>query len=431
MAEIILSKYFNTPNAHTLDFYLSHGGYEAAKKVLSTMKPADVIDQVKTSNLRGRGGAAFSAGMKWSFVPKDSPKPKFLVVNADESEPGTFKDKYILSTDPHQLIEGILITCYAIGSHKAYVYIRGEYVFPFKRLQAAVEEAYQKNYLGKNVLGLGFDLDVVVHRGAGAYICGEESALLESLEGKKGLPRLRPPFPAIVGLFGCPTVINNVETVAWVPHIINRGAQWFNDLGGNVKDGGNRLFFVSGHVNKPGVYELPASVTLRSLIYDHAGGVRSGKKLKAVIPGGISSSILLPNEIDVKMEADALKAAGTMIGSAGVIVMDESTCIVEALRSASHFFAHESCGQCSPCREGTGWVEKIVDRILAGQGREQDLANLLSIAGNMCGTTICAFGDAAATPVISYIKKFRPEFEFHIKEGHCEIRQEQGQHVHD
>ncbi len=421
MSEIVLSKHFHAPNAHTLDFYLSHGGYEAAKKVLAQGKPADVIDEVKKSNLRGRGGAAFSTGMKWGFVPKDSPKAKFLVVNADESEPGTFKDKYILGNDPHQLLEGMIIACYAIGSHKAYVYIRGEYAFPYKRLTAAVQEAYAKGYLGKNIMGLGFDLDVVVHRGAGAYICGEESALLESLEGKKGLPRLRPPFPAVVGLFGCPTVINNVETIAWVPHIINRGSQWFIDLGGVARDGGNRLFSVSGHVNKPGVYELPAGITLRSMIYDHAGGVRGGKKLKAVIPGGISSAVLTANEIDVKTDADSLKAAGTMVGSAAVIVMDEDTCMVQALLSASHFFAHESCGQCSPCREGTGWVEKIVKRILGGAGRKEDLDNLLAIAKNMCGTTICALGDAAATPVISYITKFRPEFEYHVREGKCDL----------
>ena len=422
MSEIVLSKYFNTPNSHTLDFYLSHGGYEAAKKALGTMKPAEVTDVVKRANLRGRGGAAFSAGKKWSFIPKDSTKPKFLVVNADESEPATFKDKYILCFDPHQLLEGMIIACHAFDAHKAYVYMRGEYVFPYKRLTAAVQEAYQKGYLGKNIMGLGFDLDVVVHRGAGAYICGEESALLESLEGKKGFPRLRPPFPTVAGLFGCPTVINNVETISWVGPIISKGPEWFMSLG-IPTDGGNRLFSVSGHVSKPGVYELPANIALRSLIYDHAGGIRGGKKLKAVVPGGISAAVLTADEIDISMDVDSLKAAGTMIGSAGVIVMDEDTCMVSALQSASHFFAHESCGQCSPCREGTGWVEKIVNRIVHGQGRPKDLDNLLAIAGNMCGTTICALGDAAATPVLSYIAKFRQEFEFHVKEGRCDLSQ--------
>ncbi len=418
--EKYLSKYFQTAGAHALDFFVSHGGYEAAKKALTQMQPAQVIDEVKKSNLRGLGGAGFPTGVKWGFVPKDSPKARFLVVNADESEPGTFKDKYILSCDPHQLIEGIMIACFAIGSHKSYIYIRGEYAFPYSRIAGAVHEAYQKGYLGKNIMGTGYDLDIVVHRGAGAYICGEESALLESIEGKKGFPRLRPPFPAVSGLFGCPTVINNVETISWVPHILGRGAEWFAKLG-TAKDGGHRLFCISGHVNKPGVYELPSGTPLRAMIYDHAGGILGGKKLKAVIPGGISSAVLTADEIDVGMDVESLKAAGTMIGSAGVMVMHEDTCMVKALAVASHFFAHESCGQCSPCREGSGWVEKIAQRILAGQGRPKDLDNLISIAGNMTGTTICAFGDAAATPVISYIKKFKQEFEFHVKEGRCDL----------
>jgi NADH-quinone oxidoreductase subunit F len=420
MPEIFLSKYFKLANSHTLDAYLSHGGYGAARKVFDLMKPADVIDEVKKSNLRGLGGAGFPTGLKWSFIPKDSPKPVYLVVNADESEPGTFKDKYIMTYDPHQLLEGMIIASYAVGAHKAFIYIRKEYDLPFRRLIGAVQEAYAQGYLGKDIMQLGFDLDVVVHRGAGAYICGEETGLLESLEGKKGFPRLKPPFPATVGLFGCPTVINNVETIACVSHIISKGGAWFAGLG-SEKNGGNRLYSISGHVEGPGVYELPNGSTLRSMIYDHAGGIRDGKRLKAVIPGGISASILAANEIDVKMDVESLRAAGTMIGSAGVIVMDETTCMVKALLSASHFFAHESCGQCSPCREGTGWVEKIVRRIVAGNGQQKDLDTLLSIARNMTGTTICALGDAAAMPVTSYIQKFRSEFDYHIEHGRCNL----------
>lgn len=337
------------------------------------------------------------------------------------------------------MIEGILISAFAIGSHKAYVYIRGEYVEPFEHLQSAVDEAYSKKYLGKNIFGSAFHLDLVVHRGAGAYICGEETALLESLEGKRGLPRLKPPFPAIVGLFGCPTIINNVETLACVPFIMKNGGEWFAKLG-SPGNGGTRLFSLSGHVKKPGVYELPMGTSLREMIYTHAGGIRDGHRLKAVIPGGISAKILTANEIDVtpppvsndrgaigppsagetgggvKMDYDSLRAAGTMLGSAGVIVMDETTCMVKALLVACKFFAHESCGQCSPCREGTGWAYKIVQRIYNGEGTLKDLDTLLVLAGNMEGRTICVFADAAAWPIQSYIMKFRKEFEDYIQE---------------
>jgi NADH-quinone oxidoreductase subunit F len=386
------------------------------------MTPDEVIDEFSKAGLRGLGGAGFPTGKKWSFVPKQSTKPRYLVVNADEGEPGTFKDRYILERDPHALLEGVIIAAYTIGSHKAYVYVRGEYFRPAKRLQRAIDEAYARNWLGRNIQGSGFDLDVVVHRGAGAYICGEETALLTSLEGGKGFPRIKPPFPAVSGLFGCPTIVNNVETLACLPFILRHGAGRFAAMGSDTQ-GGTRLFCVSGHVVRPGVYEEPVSVTLRHLI-DRAGGVRNGSRLKAVIPGGISAKVLRADEIDVAMDFNSLTAAGSMAGSGGVIVMDETTCMVEALRSAARFFADESCGQCSPCREGTGWAHRIVERIAKGEGRLQDLDDLLAIAGGMEGKTICVFADAAAWPIQSYIAKFRDEFETYIRTGRKSVATE-------
>ncbi len=426
MTEPILSRNFSVPGAHKLSVAEPRGAYETARKVLTTMKPEDVTGMVLKSNLRGLGGAGFPTGKKWQFLPptgggaasggKGPDKPVYLVINADEGEPGTCKDRYILERDPHQMIEGILISAFAINSKKAYVYIRGEYVEPYRNLQAAVDEAYAKGYLGKNVFGSTYSVDLVVHRGAGAYICGEETALLNSLEGGRGLPRLKPPFPAIVGLFGCPTIINNVETMACVPHIVKNGPEWFAALG-SAGNGGTHLFSVSGHVEKPGVYELPMGVNLKEIIYDHAGGIRGGRPLKAVIPGGISAKIFTADEIDVKMDYDSLRAAGTMLGSAGIMVMDDTTCMVKALLVACKFFAHESCGQCSPCREGTGWAYKIVQRIYRGEGALRDLDELLRIARNMEGRTICVFADAAAWPIQSYIGKFRSEFEAYIQKG--------------
>ena len=412
----VLSTRFTNREGTWLKDYVADQGYLGAGKALTRMSPEQVIEEISNANLRGLGGAGFPAGRKWSFVPKDTAKPKYLVVNADEGEPGTFKDRYIMERDPHALLEGMIIAAYAIGSHKAYVYIRGEYFRSAKRLQRAVDEAYSQGWLGKNIQGTGFDLDVVIHRGAGAYICGEETALLTSLEGGKGFPRLKPPFPAISGLFSCPTIVNNVETLACVPFILRNGAERFAGIG-TARQGGTRLFCVSGHVVRPGVYEAPVGVSLRELIEDAAGGIRDGKKLKAVIPGGISAKILTADEIDVAMDFDSLMAAGTMAGSGGVIVMDESTCMIEVLDSAARFFADESCGQCSPCREGTGWIHRIVRRIAEGQGRIQDLDDLLAIAGDMEGNTICVFADAAAWPVQSYIKKFRAEFEEYIRTG--------------
>jgi NADH-quinone oxidoreductase subunit F len=404
------------------DTYVADGGYLAAKKALS-MTPAQIIDEVSRANLRGLGGAGFPTAKKWSFIPAASPKPKYLVVNADEGEPGTFKDRYILERDPHALLEGMIIAARAIASHKAYVYIRGEYFRSARRFHRAVQEAYAHGWLGKDIQGSGFDLDVVIHRGAGAYICGEETALLTSLEGGKGFPRIKPPFPAISGLFQCPTIVNNVETLACVPFILREGSERFAQLG-TPRQGGTRLFSVCGHVNRPGLYEAPVSVTLRELIENHADGVRGGRTLKAVVPGGLSAKVLTAGEIDVHMDFDSLMAAGTMAGSGGVIVMDETTCMLDALQSAARFFAHESCGQCSPCREGTGWVHRILRRLSAGGGRLQDLDDLLAIARDMEGKTICVFADAAAWPVQSYINKFRAEFEQHIVTGRCVQRAE-------
>jgi NADH-quinone oxidoreductase subunit F len=414
----VLSRRFHHPEGAWWDAYVADGGYTAARKAISSMKPSEVIDEVSRANLRGLGGAGFPTGKKWSFIPKAGTKPRYLVVNADEGEPGTFKDRYILERDPHALLEGMIIAAYAIGSHKAYVYIRGEYVRPAQRFRRAVEEAYAHGWLGRNIQGSGFDLDVIIHRGAGAYICGEETALLTSLEGGKGFPRLKPPFPAFAGLFQCPTIVNNVETLACVPYIVGRGADHFAGLGVS-RQGGTRLFSVSGHVNRPGLYEAPVGITLRELIYSYAGGIPAGRSLKAVIPGGISAKVLTSEEIDVAMDFESLTAAGTMAGSAGVIVMDETTCMLDALGSAARFFAHESCGQCSPCREGTGWIHRIVQRISDGRGRLQDLTDLLAIARDMEGKTICVFADAAAWPVQSYITKFRDEFEEHIRSGRC------------
>ncbi len=413
--EKLISKYFVPGKTWSLDEYEKDGGYQAIRSAFDKWDPKGVIEQVKKSNLRGLGGAGFPCGMKWSFVPQDTGKPVYLVVNADEGEPGTFKDKYIMRHCPHLLLEGIMIASYANNVHKAFIYIRGEYVEPYEKLKQAIAEARAKNYIGKKIFGKEFDLEIILHRGAGAYICGEETGLLESLEGKKGFPRLKPPFPAVVGLFGCPTVINNVETLSYLPFILNRGAEWFASLG-SEKNGGMRLFAVSGHVKKPGVYELPLGIPLRSIIYDHAGGIREDRPLKAVVPGGLSAAILTPDEIDVGMDFDQLRAKQTMAGSGGVVVFDQTADMVKALHVTMRFYAHESCGQCSPCREGTGWVHRILSRVLHGGGQEGDIDRLLDICSFMGGTTICALADGAAMPLRSYLEKFRSEFETFIRE---------------
>ncbi len=402
----ILTRNFDDPDSHTLAAYRRHGGYAAWEKA-QQMEPAAIVDEVKASNLRGLGGAGFPTGVKWSFIPKDHTGPVYLVVNGDEGEPGTFKDRYLLERDPHAVIEGMLIAARAIRSALGFVYIRGEYMEPWRRFSNAVREAYETGYLGQ-----GFD--IVVHRGAGAYICGEETGLISSLEGKKGWPKVKPPFPAIKGAFGQPTIVNNVETLACVPLIVARGAAWFAGLGTKTQ-GGTRMYSVSGRVRRPGLYEAPVSVTLRQLVYEHAGGVTGTGRLKAVVPGGGSAAILTADEIDVTMDVDGLKSAGSMIGSAGVIVMDESVSIPEALMVLARFYAHESCGQCTPCRESTGWIYKMVRRIVEGHGHKDDLDTILDVARRGAGTTICAFYDGAVGPYISYIEKFRDEFEALIR----------------
>jgi NADH-quinone oxidoreductase subunit F len=401
MTERVLMRNFERPNSHTLAVYREHGGYAAWEKARQ-IEPAALLEEVKQSNLRGLGGAGFPTGAKWSFIPKNHTGPVYLVVNADEGEPGTFKDRYLLEKDPHALIEGMLIAARAIRCALGFVYIRGEYVQPWRRFSAAVKEAYDAGLLGK-----GFD--IVVHRGAGAYICGEETGLISSLEGKKGWPKVKPPFPAIKGAFAQPTIVNNVETLACVPPIISRGAAWFAGLGTRTQ-GGTRMYSVSGRVKRPAVYETSVSITLRQLI-ELAGGVSHSGRLKAVVPGGGSAPILTADEIDVVMDVDGLKAAGSMIGSAGVIVLDESASIPEALMVLARFYAHESCGQCTPCRESTGWIYKMVHRLVDGHGRKDDLDTIIDVAKRGAGTTICAFYDGAVGPYISYIQKFRPEFE--------------------
>jgi NADH-quinone oxidoreductase subunit F len=384
------------------------------------MTPEAVIEDVKKSGLRGRGGAGFPTGLKWQFVDKKSPKPKFIVCNADESEPGTFKDHLLMERNPHLLIEGCLIGCYAIGSKAAYIYIRGEFYHLFPTMEKAIEDARKAGFLGKNIQGSGFDCEVYLHRGAGAYEAGEETALLESLEGKRAQPRFKPPFPAVEGAWKCPTAVNNVETLCNVPLVMTRGAEWYASLGPE-KNGGPKLFCVSGHVKKPGVYETSMRTTLKQLIFDYAGGVPDGRSLKAVIPGGSSVPILLPDQLDVPASFDDVAKAGSQLGSAGIIVMDDSTCMVWAAKNLLHFYKHESCGKCTPCREGGDWLLKILTRIDNGEGEMRDIDLLVSVWNNIVGKTLCAFGDAAATPALTTVKHFRTEFEAHIREGRCTV----------
>lgn len=419
--EKILLKNMERPGyAGTLPEYLAAGGYEAVRSVLGKIPPAEVIEIVKRSGLRGRGGAGFPTGLKWGFVPKDSDRPKYLLCNADESEPGTFKDRQLIERDPHQLLEGMILAAYAIGCHHSYIYVRGELVYGAGVLTRALAEAIAQGFLGKNLLGSGYDLTITLHRGAGAYICGEETALIESLEGKKGMPRIRPPFPAVRGLYQCPTVVNNVETLSNLPHILTRGPAWYASIG-TEKSKGTRIFSVSGHVNRPGNHELPLSVTLRELLTEHAGGVSGGRALKAVIPGGASAPVLTPQHLDVGMDFESLAAAGSMGGSGGVIVMAEGTCMVKVGEVVARFFHHESCGQCTQCREGTAWLHKVLARIERGGGRREDLDLLLDVCDNMTGQTICVLSDAAALPVSSYLRYFRDEFEAHVRERRCPL----------
>ena len=410
-------------DSRSIETYLADGGYAAWKKVLAgaasgEWTPAKVTDMVKASGLRGRGGAGFPCGLKWTFVPpkeKRGGKPVYLLCNADESEPGTFKDRLLIEQDPHQVVEGILLSSFALEVRHAYIYIRGEMVRGAEVLNAAIREAEAKGLVGTNLLGSGIDVDVTVHRGAGAYICGEETALIESLEGKRGHPRIKPPFPAVWGAWGCPTVVNNVETLACVKHVVDRGADWFKSIGRNDRNTGPKLYCVSGHVEAPGVYEAPIGIPWERLL-EMAGGVRGGRKLKAVIPGGASAPMLTAAEIaGVPMDFDGVAAAKSMFGSAAIIVMDETADVPKAVTNISKFFAHESCGQCTPCREGTPWLNKMLKRIVNGEGKKADLDLLLSIASQMGnGMTICVFADAAIAPVLSGVSKFREEFEAYI-----------------
>lgn len=414
----ILFKHIDVPDIDDIDVYIREGGYSALEKCVRQMTPEAVIDAISRSGLRGRGGAGFPTGKKWAFIPKDPNLKKYLCCNADESEPGTFKDRELMLRNPHQLIEGMAICCYAIGSERAYIYVRGEYVEPIRKLEQALAEAIDRGFIGENILGSGFNVRMQVYRGAGAYICGEETALLNSLEGLRGEPRLRPPFPAIRGLYDGPTVINNVETLSNAPHIINNGPEWFASIG-TEKSPGTKIFSVSGHVNKPGNYELPMGTTARELIYEHAGGVHGGKRLKAYIPGGSSVPMLTEDHLDVELSFESLLAAGSMLGSAGFMALNEDTCIVRAAWNMAKFYEHESCGKCTPCREGTAWMRDMLESIERGNGKMGYIDRLVDVANNINGRSFCGLGDASAQPVLSSIKHFREEYETHVREGRC------------
>jgi len=417
--ERILLRNVDVPNSEKIDTYLERGGYQALRKALHEHTPDELIEMVKASKLRGRGGAGFPAGLKWGFMPKGD-VTKYVCVNTDEGEPGTFKDRLLVERDPHQVIEGTIIASYAVGAHRAFVYIRGEFFLGGKRWIKAIDDAYARGFLGKNILGSGFDLDLSVHRGAGAYICGEETAMLNSLEGKRGEPRLKPPYPAQVGLYGQPTLVHNVETLANVPHIVLRGAKWYTSIG-TEESTGPKLFCISGHVKRRGNYELPMGTPLREIIFEHAGGMRNGKQLKAVIPGGASTPLLTPEHLDVTMDFESLAKVGSMLGTGAIIVLDEDTCIVDVARRLTKFFAHESCGRCTPCRAGVPHLLNILERIEDGQGQEGDIDLLPSLCEGIAGHTFCPMGDAAVNPTLSSIRHFREEYEYHIKHKRCMV----------
>jgi NADH-quinone oxidoreductase subunit F len=433
LAEVVLHKRIGDPAAYRIDRYMETGGYEALKKALLEMSPEQIVEEIKRSGLRGRGGAGFPTGTKWGFLPPDT-RPRYLVVNADEGEPGTFKDRQLIEQDPHQLIEGIVISCYALDVHWAAIYVRGEMLLGAYMLQRAIEEAKERGFVGEKILGTDFSLDIVVHRGAGSYICGEETALLSSLEGRRGEPRLRPPFPAVEGLYRKPTIVNNVETLSNVPHIVLKGADWYASLG-TEKSKGTRIFCLSGHVNRPGNYEVELGTTFRQLIFEYGKGIRAGNELKCFIPGGASAPWFGPDKLDVPLDMDVVMAEGSMLGSGAVVVMDETTCAVRAAMRLVRFFAHESCGQCTPCREGCTWMYNVLRRIEYGAGRPEDLDLLLEIGAGISPsiknppptgpaefavyTTICLLGPSGVVPVTSALRLFREEFETHIEEGRC------------
>jgi NADH-quinone oxidoreductase subunit F len=429
MSRKILLEHIDVPGINTFDTYRKMGGYRSVEKALKTMSPEDVVEEVKKSGMRGRGGAGFPTGMKWSFLAKPVGVPRYLVCNADESEPGTFKDRYLMEKIPHGLIEGMITSSYALGANTSYIYIRGEYFYILRILEKAIAEAYANGFLGKNILGSGYDLDLYVHPGAGAYICGEETALLESLEGKRGNPRVKPPFPAIAGLYACPTVVNNVETIAAIAPIVNMGGDEYAKIGIG-RSTGTKLISASGHINNPGIYEIELGLPVEEFIYSdkYCGGIKNGKKLKAVVAGGSSVPILPANLIlktannearlmSYESLSDGGFVSGTMLGSGGFVVYDEDSCIVRNTWNFARFYHHESCGQCSPCREGTGWMEKVLHRIEYGHGKLSDIDLLVEVSKKIEGNTICPLGDAAAWPVASAIRHFREEFEWHIKEA--------------
>jgi NADH-quinone oxidoreductase subunit F len=420
MLDKVLTRNFGLPRSESIDVYLANGGYAALRKVLREYTPEQLIEVVTASGLRGRGGAGFPAGRKWGFMPKGSDVTKYVCVNTDEGEPGTFKDRELVEEDPHQIIEGVIIASYAVGAHQAFVYIRGEFFLGVKRWIKAIDDAYAKGFLGKNILDSGFDLDLSVHRGAGAYICGEETALIESLEGKRGEPRKKPPYPASVGLWGKPTLVHNVETLANVPHIVSRGAEWYKGIG-TAKSTGTKIFCVSGHVRNRGIFELPLGVPLREIIYEHAGGMTSDKKLKAVIPGGASTPMLTPDQVDIPMAFETLEEAGTMLGTGAIMVINEDTCMVDVARRLMRFFAYESCGHCTPCRTGTQRILSILEGLEAGRGQEEDIDTLEHTAEMIRGLTFCPMGDAASNPVLSGLKLFRDEYEYHVRHKRCAV----------
>lgn len=421
MSEVkYLTEFYHLPEFKGLEGYKKNGGYVQLAKALK-MQPQAIIDEVKASGLRGRGGAGFPTGMKWGFLPKND-EPRYLLCNADEGEPGTFKDRMMMEKAPHQLVEGMIISAFAINCKKSYIYVRGEYDDSINALNQAIQEAYKAGLLGKNILGSGFDHDMDVYRGAGAYICGEETGMISSLEGLKGQPKLKPPFPAVQGYLKKPTIVNNVETLAAVKYIMRDGAAGYRKYG-TEKSAGSKLFSLSGNVNKPGNYEVPLGYPLKDMINVLGGGIKNGNKLKAVIPGGSSAPVLTAEEaLKANLDYENLAAAGTMLGSGAIIVIDDSKCMVECLANLTHFYHHESCGQCTPCREGTGWADKIVHSILSGKGRLQDIELLVKVADNMKGRTICALSDAAALPIISFVTKFRDEFEYFVREGKSKVK---------